>query len=269
MIIDFHTHIFPDKIADKTIAFLSQKGGAIPFSDGTASGLVREMEEGEVDISIALPVVTSPTQFESINRFAKETNEIFKNKEKRIVSFGGIHPNCDNIEEKMKFIKECGFLGVKIHPDYQETYINDERYIKILESARELNLIVVTHSGVDMGYRDSTVKCTPKLVKEVLRRVPGVKLVLAHLGANEMPNEVYETLCGEDVYFDTAMILRYTDKETFEKILKKHGEDKILFATDSPWSGMKEDIEILKSFNLSKSTLDKIFFENAKKLLRL
>lgn len=269
MIIDFHTHVFPDKIAEKTISFLSQKGGATPFSDGTVNGLIHEMDEGEVNIAVALPVVTSPTQFDSINRFAKEINEYFADKDKRIISFGGIHPCCDNLEEKMKFIKECGFLGVKIHPDYQETYINDERYIKILEAARALDLIVVTHSGVDMGYRDSTVKCPPYLVKEVLKKVPGVKLVLAHLGANEMPNEVYETLCGEDVYFDTAMVLRYTDKETFKKILEKHGEDKILFATDSPWSGMKEDIEILKSYNLPKSTLDKIFCENAKKLLHL
>ena len=120
-----------------------------------------------------------------------------------------------------------------------------------------------------MGYRGLPVKCPPQLAKEVIARVPGVKLVLAHLGGSEMSEEVYSTLCGEDVYFDTAYVLRYTDETTFKKILKKHGEDKILFATDSPWSGMKEDLEILNSYKLPKETLEKILYKNAKKLLKL
>ena len=36
MIIDFHTHTFPDKMAEKTIAFLSEKGGIKPYREGTA-----------------------------------------------------------------------------------------------------------------------------------------------------------------------------------------------------------------------------------------
>ena len=34
-IIDFHTHAFPEKIAGKTIAFLSEKGGIPAYTDGT------------------------------------------------------------------------------------------------------------------------------------------------------------------------------------------------------------------------------------------
>ena len=52
MIIDFHTHIFPDKIAKKTIDLLAQKGGIPPFSDGSVSGLISEMEKGGIDISV-------------------------------------------------------------------------------------------------------------------------------------------------------------------------------------------------------------------------
>ena len=119
MIIDFHTHIFPDKIANKTISYLMEKGGIPSFSDGKASGLLEKMEIAGVDISVALPAMTNPTQFDSINRYAMEINEQYKNSKKRIISFGGIHPSCDDIESKMRFIKESGFLGIKIHPDYQ------------------------------------------------------------------------------------------------------------------------------------------------------
>lgn len=266
MIIDFHTHIFPDKIAKKTIEFLSSKGGIPPYAEGNATSLVSRMDEAGVDISITLPVVTSPHQFDSINRFACEINKQYSGK---LISFGGIHPLCDDIEGKMKFIKECGFKGVKIHPDYQGEFITHEGYIKILECARELDLIVVTHAGVDCGFIGEPIKCTPSLAKEVIKRVPNAKLVLAHLGACDMTDEVLSFLCGEDVYFDTAYILSRTNKSTFKEVIKRHGSDKILFATDSPWSDIKNDVEILKSFKLDKDTEEKILYKNAKKLLNI
>ena len=267
MIIDFHTHIFPDKIAQRTIDYLAQKANIPPFSDGSVAGLLEKMEQADTDISVTLPVLTNPAQFDSVNRFAAEVNHAFANKPRKLISFAGIHPECEDIDGKMAWIKNNGFLGVKIHPDYQETFINDEGYIKILNAAKEQDLIVVTHSGVDGGYRGLPVRCTPSLAKQVIDKVHHSKFVLAHYGANEMFDQVFDILCGEDVYFDTAYILRFVGEESFKKILKKHGEDKILFATDSPWSDIKGDVEIIKSFSLDKKTEEKIFSQNAKNLL--
>ena len=267
MIIDFHTHIFPDKIANATIDYLMEKGGIPSFSNGSASGLISKMNEAGADISVSLPAMTSPMQFDSINRYALMINEEYKNKDKRIISFGGIHPDCNDIENKMRFLKKSGFLGIKIHPDYQGTYINDSKYVKILECAKEYDLIVVTHAGFDCGFKGEPIKCTPSLALDLIKRVPHSKLVLAHLGANEMHDEVIDTLCGLDVYFDTAYVLRFIKEDTFNEILKRHGSDRILFASDSPWSDIKNDVSIIKSYGLSKEIENKIFYENAKKLL--
>ena len=267
MIIDFHTHVFPDKIAQKTIDLLSKKGGIPPFSDGSVSGLLEKMEEADADLAVTLPVLTNPAQFDSVNRFAAELNRTFADKQRRLISFGGIHPLCEDIEGKMKLLRESGFVGVKIHPDYQGTFITDEGYIRILQCAKEYDMIVLTHAGVDGGYRDYPVRCTPALTKELLRRVPYRKLVLAHYGANESFYEVLDTLCDEDVYFDTAYILRFIDPSLFQKILARHGADRVLFASDSPWSSIAKDAEILRSFALGRETEDKIFYQNAKKLL--
>ncbi len=267
MIIDFHTHIFPDKIAQRTVDFLAQKSGFPHYSNGTADGLVSALAEGAADIAVSLPVVTNPEQFDSINRFALGTNDKFKDLSPRIISFAGIHPKCDDIKAKMEFIKASGFLGVKIHPDYQGTFIDDEGYIEILKCAKELDLIVVTHSGVDIGYRDQPVRCTPDRVKRVIDCVGHDKFVLAHYGACEMHEEVYEKLCGENVYFDTSFVLKHISREMFLKILERHGEDRILFATDSPWSDIKDDVAIIKSIGLSKETEEKILSGNARRLL--
>jgi len=267
MIIDFHTHIFPDKIAQKTIDLLSEKGGIPAFSDGTVNGLISGMESAGVDLSITLPVVTNPTQFDRINGFAAEINQEFAHKERRLISFAGIHPDCEDIDRKMAFIANSGFLGIKLHPDYQDTYINDDRYVRILECAVEYDLIVVTHAGVDVAY--SEVHCPPPLTLELIRRVPHAKLVLAHMGANAMFDEALELLCGENVYLDTAYVLRFIGEEMFKKMLERHGEDKILFASDSPWSDIKKDVDILRSFDISDTAKEKIFCENAKALLKI
>ena len=269
MVIDFHTHAFPDKIAKKTIDFLAEKSNQTPYSDGSVLGLLSEMERGGIDLSVVLPVVTSPMQFESVNRFAKEINEKYFKDGKGLLSFGGIHPLCEDLEGKMKEIKRLGLPGVKIHPDYQNTFIDDDAYVKIMRCAIENDLIVVTHAGVDAGFPDAPVRCTPERVLDLLRKAPHKKLVLAHLGGNKMLSEVLDVIAGKDVYLDTAYVLRNVDKNGFCRLIEKHGEDKILFATDSPWSGMSEDKEIIKSFGLPSAAEKKIFSENAKKLLRI
>ncbi len=269
MVVDFHTHVFPDKIAKKTIDYLAEKGGNTPFSDGTVSGLYSALENGFVDVAVALPVLTKPEQFESVLNFVIKINEELSNKEKKIISFGGIHPACEDIKGKLKRVKEAGLKGVKIHPDYQNTYIDDDGYIEILKCAKDLDLIVVTHAGIDCGYRECTVKCPPELTRKVIDKVGHEKFVLAHLGGSEMVDGVLKYLAGQNVYFDTAYVLNRIKKEEFLSVLDKHGEDRILFASDFPWSSFDRDVEILKSFVNDSDTRDKILYKNAISLLGL
>ncbi len=269
MLIDFHTHIFPDKIAPKTIETLAKNGNTPPYSDGTLSGLVACMGRADASVSVALPVLTNPASFESINRFAVGVNSSLADKKRRIISFGAIHPDCDDIEGKLRQLKELGFLGVKLHPEYQNTDINADGNVKIIRAAAELDMIVSVHAGVDGAYRGLPVRCRPDLVLDLLSKVSHPKLVLAHLGGNELFGEVAEKLCGKNVYFDTAYVLRHIDKDTFMRIYEKHGEDKILFATDSPWSDIAEDADILRSYGLGATAEQKILGGNAQKLLNL
>ncbi len=267
MIVDFHTHIFPDKIASTTIESLAQKANNKPYTDGTVQGLLNAMEKSNSDICITLPVLTKPSQFDSVSRFALSVNEQFSNSKRRIISFGGMHPACDDKRSKMLYLKQNGFLGVKIHPDYQSTYIDDDGYFDIFSLAKELDMIVVTHAGVDDGYVGQPIKCPPELVAKVLNRVGDFKFVLGHYGGHKQWNDVYNFLAGKNVYFDTAFTLHEITKELFVKIMEKHGDDKILFATDCPWRDISEDLQILKSYNLNFDSEQKILYKNALKLL--
>lgn len=266
MIIDFHTHIFPDRIAAAAISELSLSGECEPFTDGTLNGLKKSMKESGVDYSVVLPVVTRPQQFDSINRFAHEING--KN---GIISFGGIHPNCENIEEKLDFIKEIGLKGIKIHPDYQKTFIDDPKYVKIISHCIKIGLYVVTHSGLDVGYPDP-IHCTPDRILNLLAQLPEHKeplLILAHTGAYDMWDEVEEKLVGKNVYFDLAYCLDKLSEKQLMRIINNHGSDKILFATDSPWSGQSEFVELFNALPLSEQDRDNILYKNAAEILSL
>lgn len=172
MIIDFHTHIFPDKIAGATIEKLSKASDSPAYTDGTKDGLQRSMEESGVDISVVLPVVTKPQQFTSVNRYAREiTPEQFCGGGE-FLSFGGIHPDTENYKAEVDQIADMGLKGIKLHPDYQRVFIDDIRYMRIMDRAAERRLIVVAHAGVDVGLPE-VVHCTPKRVERVLRQIDG------------------------------------------------------------------------------------------------
>lgn len=252
--------MFPEKIAEKTLNFLSKRCQTIPFTDGTPAGLARSTQEAGLECSVALPVVTNPEQFDSINRFAEQYRE------GGLLSFGGIHPANEDYKEKLSDLKKRGFQGIKLHPDYQDTFFNDIRYKRILSCASELGLIVSVHAGFDPGYPDC-VHCTPAMAREVIDEVQPEKMVLAHMGGFQRWDEVEQELVGKNVWFDTAVVFGQIPDEQFIRICRNHGTDRILFATDSPWSGQKESVEYFRNMDLSDGEKQKILSENARKLL--
>ena len=276
MIIDFHTHVYPDAMAERIMAALGDVPGVEGHTDGTLGGLLASMEYAGVDKSVILPVNTRKGQFDSISKFAKAINDNYDN----LISFGGIHPDDDDPEAKLEYLKETGFKGIKIHPDYTETFIDDERYIRIVTAAQELGLIVVTHAGKDPAY--DVVHCPPERARNLLDTVEDLTafeepfMIFAHLGGNRLLQDVEKYLVGQNCYIDISCSFsdlgNFSDAsdEDIVRIIKNHGADRILFATDSPWNDQKAYIERFRSLRgLSDQEKDMIFGGNAEKLLRL
>lgn len=279
MIIDFHTHTYPDRIAAKTVQLLESRSGTMAHSDGTLDGLENDMKKRRVDISVVLPVATSPKQYKSINDFAVAENERFN--ETHVWSFGGIHPENENYKEILRDICDKGLKGIKLHPDYQGAFFNDIRYKRIISYATELGLIVVAHAGVDIGLPDP-VHCTPAMAEEMLEEVEPDKLVLAHMGGWQMWDQVIDRICGRNVYLDTAFSLGSIDwrngfphrwelmnESQFKRVVQAHGADKILFGTDSPWTNQNISIEDIEKLDLSDDARERILGGNAERLLNI
>ena len=278
MVIDFHNHFYPDKIAKAAIEKLTKCADIVAYTDGTISGLSEDLKNSGYDLGVILPVATAPKQVENINTRAVAIHETYPN----LISFASMHPDYENYKDEIFRIKELGLKGIKFHPDYQETFFDDERYIKIMDEAFKQDLIVVVHAGLDIGL--------PKPIHTGVEQILNVldhfgdrasKLVLAHTGGWGLWEDVYEEIAGRNVYIDisfslgttkrlsTGEPLKLCDDDTLIKIVRKHGIDKVLYGTDSPWGDHKAMLDKFLSLPFTKEEQDKILYQNAKKLLKI
>ena len=276
MIIDFHTHVYPDAMAERIMAALSGFPGVEGHTDGTLEGLKNSMTESGIDKCVILPVNTRKGQFDTVNAFAKQINDSRSD----LISFGGIHPDDDKPEEKLRSLKETSFKGIKIHPDYTETFIDDERYIRIIAAAQREGLVVVTHAGKDPAYK--VIHCPPDKGRYMIDRVHELTgftkafFVFAHLGGNRLLGDVEKYLVGQNCFIDISCSFSglgdFSDSadEDIVRVIKNHGAEKILFATDSPWNDQKAYIDRFCSLpGLSDKEKEMILGQNAERLLQL
>ena len=280
MIIDIHTHTFPDKIAAATLDKLKHLSHTIPFTDGTAAGLAASMARVGVDRSVVMPVATSPRQVPHGNDASARMNEL--GAETGVLSFGCMHPDFDGWREELARVRDLDLKGIKLHPQYQDTDFDDPRYLRILDRCGELGLVVLTHAGLDIGMPGKD-NCAPEMVARALDQVGPVKLVLAHMGGWRQWDRVEALLPGRGVYLDTSFSLGeivplddghyrpgdlpLLDEAAFLRMVRKFGADRVLFGTDSPWDDQGAALARLRALPLESAELDAILGGNAQELL--
>ncbi|MBR1383177.1 MAG: amidohydrolase [Ruminococcus sp.] len=263
MLIDFHFHAFNEKIAERAIAKLEVTCGQKALTNGTLANAVELFDKWDVDKGVLLPIATKPTQQKVINDWAAAVNS------ERIISFGSIHPEAEDVYDELKRIKSLGLHGIKLHPDYQQFFIEEERLDPIFDAMEALDLPVVIHAGLDPLSPDM-IYCKPKPASEMIKKHPGLTVILAHLGGNECWEDSLEYICGLEgnVYIDTAYSLKCPD-ELMYKIIKKHGADRVLFGSDCPWAEADKVRAKIEAMPLSDREKEMIFHENAERLLKI
>ncbi len=264
MVIDFHTHAFPDTLAERAIASLvKSSGGAFPpCSDGTLRGLISNMDRFGVDVSVLQPVITKPSQTRTLNEWAAGAQS------DRIISFGGIHPHTDDFRRDIDFVKSLGLKGLKFHCEYQDFSVDSPEMLRIYDYAFEQGLMMIHHAGFDPAFK-APFRSSPEQFKNVARSMKGGVLIVAHLGGQKQWDDVERHLVGENVYIDTSMGFKHYSREQFLRIVGAHGAERILFGSDSPWSSADEEIETIGSLPLNDTEKQMILYKNAQKLLKI
>lgn len=277
MTVDFHTHTFPAKIARAAVEKLSGMSHTLAFTDGTVDGLRRSMADARVDASLVQPVATNPRQVEHVNDASILINRT--GGETGVYSFGGMHPDYPSPEKELERLCAAGVKGIKLHPVYQGVDFDDARYLRILRAAFAMDMRVLIHAGLDVSF-PGVEHVSPAMIQRVVERLGGGRLILAHMGGWRQWEEACRLLAPTDVMIDTSFSIgRMTPVDgTLSQpemlplseagdIIRAYGTDRVLFGSDSPWSGQKQSLELIGQLKLDEEDRQKILGGNARRVL--
>ncbi len=263
MLIDFHTHVYPDTLAEKAITRLCSKGGKFALTNGTKADIKEKMKARSITHFVVQHIATKPLSAHKVNDFA------FAIQDEMLISFASVYPNDDNCLEEIERIKAMGFKGVKLHPYFQDFELLSDKAMDVFNKLCELDIAVLIHTGREPFFPERILS-RPSEIAFIKKSFPSLKIIAAHLGGMYMYEESLKHIVGSDIYIDTSMsYVRCTDKNIYEKIIKGHNPDRILFASDCPWSDPAHELSNLKSLGLSSDIMEKITYKNAAKLLGL
>ena len=273
--IDFHTHNFPDFLAPKAIESMVEKlhGALLPVGDGTVSTQLRDMDRAGVAMSVVCPVATKPTQFRVILDRAKamRDGECGKEAAERLIQLCSIHPVDCEYGARLREIADAGFKGIKLHPYYQNFRLDDPRVFPFFAAVRDAGLFVIVHCGIDLGFVDMPMSCGPAQIAALLRAVPDLTFIAAHLGGcgGNPPHAVDELLDFRNCYLDTAVVCCCDDDPESQRVMAEWPAERLLFATDYFWRDVGYIADWVRRFRTDAADQEKIFFGNARALLKI
>lgn len=259
-VIDFHTHAFPDRLAARAIAHLECQGGIRAALDGTVGALIDSMDRAGIAAAVVCSIATDPGQFGSILRWSAAIAG------PRLLPFPSVHPASADPAGEVRQIAAAGFLGVKLHPEYQGFHVDDPALGALYAALEQAGLIALFHAGHDIGFPDSD-RASPRRLLAVHRAFPALKIVAAHLGGFRRWEEVAALLLGSGIWLDTSYAVGHAPAGLLREILGGHRADRILFGTDSPWAGQAGEIAAVRALGLGAERTDLILGGAARALL--
>ena len=260
MIIDAHTHIFPDNAAESILTFTARKFNVNVYGKGTAADLIAQMDANRVSYAVIHMVAINPKAAQAINTWLINLSE------PRFIKFGTIHPHQQDYKQEILRLKENGIRGIKLQPAVQGfTVDNAELTYPLYEELSKNGMTVMFHVGGNpTPYANQ--HSTPEMVLRVAEDFPELTIIAAHLGGLNMWDEVTKTLAGrENIYMETSMTYEKILPTVAENIFRKHGPRKIFFGTDYPFAPIKKCIESARklSFLTQREKID-LMAENAR-----
>lgn len=261
--IDFHTHAYPESIADRLTGRMAPYSPAgMRYGRGTLRELAERNARQGIAACVQLNIAASPGSVRRMNEFAVQANAL-----PGIYAFGSLHPAYEKAEEELRRLRDAGIKGIKLHPATQHFQVDAESAFPLYEAMAKHGMIVLFHCGRDP--QDGGIDyAAPAAVARVMERFPQLKLVLAHLGGMDDLEQAEEMLWGRKVYIDLAMTAGYMPQQKINAFMKKHPSEYILYGSDYPWHDDQE-LVMLEKANLSEQMRRQIFWENAANLLEI
>lgn len=279
MIIDVHTHIFPDEIKNKREDFFDGEAAfkllySVPGSKlAGAEELIRNMDKEGVDKSVVFgfPWKTSD-YFRRNNDYVLDVVERYKD---RLIGFSTFFPLARDAEKELERCLKSGLSGVGELALYTSAISEDtiKAFRPIADIAKKYDVPILLHANESVGhYYPGKIPMTLKEIYDFLQSFPDNKIILAHWGGGVffyylMKKAVKEVLTN--TWFDTAASPFLYDKAIYSISTNIVGLNKILFGSDFPLIKPSRYFKEMKDADLSKDAIGKICGGNAASLLKI
>lgn len=259
-IIDIHTHVYPDDIAQKatdSVKSFYEIGGA--NMDGKVSTLLEQGSKAGISRFVILPVAIRPDRVRGINEFITQQTDI----QPRFIGFGTVHAAMEQIGDEVDWIAEQGLRGIKMHPDSQRFSIDDIRLFPMYESARG-RLPIMLHMG-DHRYDYSH----PIKLRKILDNFPGLQVIAAHFGGYAMYETAFDLLKDTNCVFDVSSSLMFLPEGDAEKYINCYGPERMAFGSDYPLWDPVIELDRFMKLKLTDDQFEQILSKTAKRILKL
>ena len=232
--IDTHAHIYPDAIAMKAAQSIADFYQIPMEADGRLATLLARGEQAGISRHLVHSVGVTPERVPNINDYLLKTVAEHPD---RLIGFGTLHPGMADVRAELRRIRAGGLHGVKLHPDFQHFCLDDPDALRMFRALADMNMPVLVHTG-DTRYPYSE----PRRMASVLREIPDLHAICAHLGGWSVWDEAWKELAElPNVWVDTSSSLYALAPEDAVGIIRHYDGTHVFFGTDFPmWDPVEE-----------------------------
>jgi predicted TIM-barrel fold metal-dependent hydrolase len=272
-------------------------------------GRLKDMDENGVDVQVLSLTAPGLEQFDAPTGTAlsKKTNDLLakaiQKHPDRFMGFAALAPQDPEAaaRELERTVKVLGFKGWNTHSNFGGTYLDEKKYLPILEKAAENDALIYLHptvpaipqlckygftlAGASFGFGFETAMCMMRVILSgVFDKYPRLKFMLGHYGEAmpfllERMDRAYSRppapagrpeLAKKPSEYLKNNVFVTTSGNFFEPAFtctyQAMGIDRMFLGTDYPYEGTAESIQFLDSLPISQAEKDKLYHLNAKRI---
>ncbi len=266
-IIDFHVHLFPDRMFDAIWDF---------FSKGYKWDVIYRMYYRECvtylrEQGVEKIVYSNYAHREGIAEALNEWNLKILDENPDLYCFAAYHPGDDNaLAMADRVLAHPRVLGFKLQLLVQRFYPHDSRLFPMYEMVMERGKRILFHVGTGPVGNEFVGLAE---FSRLLAHYPEIPANVAHMGALEYRGFMDLLEDHPALYFDTAFAFfrEFQGRGGFDlgnEALEKY-KGRILYGSDFPNLIMPRESEIgtLSEYGLSPEFYDRVFYRNALNLI--
>ncbi len=230
---------------------------------GSRENMRKAMNEANVKYSVVLPIPPY-VYFDDIHPAYE--------KDRGIIPFTAIdYDNLDKMPQKLAEDVQKGAKGMKLHPIVQGVPLTSKETFQGVEEFAQYNLPILFHSGHFTYPRPKGIPANPTYgaisdAEKLVAAFPNVRFIAGHGGVMSANETIQRLSRYDNVWLDTST----QPAGNIRKLVSAFGSDKVMYASDWPFTGMVENIKsVKKAFRKDKSLERKVLFENASELLQV